>query len=272
MSPVVGRPCTRACVRAGVTRRAANRNAAEAPCRTRRQCKEVGDRASGVWVGPGHRSYAVESAMTCSVHYPPAGGARFTGRTDPLLSWGADYASSANYARRGQLVIMGGELRRPTSSRCTDGDATTAPIPRMPKSPFRLAASRPIRAYRIPGQRSASAAATCPALRSPTYFSSLAHGQAQHEQPPFVPEPAAAYVQSRTTQRPVWLAVTFPRPGLAEGPLPLQRGHVKGAPRPLLSTPDSLNLRLAHGPVRCLCSGPECKIHTQTRTRRRGTW
>ena len=51
----------------------------------------------------------------------------------------------------------------------------------------------------------------------------------------------------------VWPAVTFPQPGLAEGPLPLQRGRVKGAPRPLLSTPGSPNPRLAHGPVRCLC-------------------
>jgi len=32
----------------------------------------------------------------------------------------------------------------------------------------------------------------------------------------------------------VWPAVTFPQPGLAEGPLPLQRGRVKGAPRPPL--------------------------------------
>ena len=51
----------------------------------------------------------------------------------------------------------------------------------------------------------------------------------------------------------VWPAVTFPQPGLAEGPLPLQRGRVKGAPRPFLSTPGSPNPRLAHGPVRCLC-------------------
>ena len=51
----------------------------------------------------------------------------------------------------------------------------------------------------------------------------------------------------------VWPAVTFPQPGLAEGPLPLQRGRVKGAPRPPLSTPGSPNPRLAHGPVRCLC-------------------
>ena len=51
----------------------------------------------------------------------------------------------------------------------------------------------------------------------------------------------------------VWPAVAFPQPGLAEGPLPLQRGRVKGAPRPLLSTPGSPNPRLAHGPVRCLC-------------------
>ena len=51
----------------------------------------------------------------------------------------------------------------------------------------------------------------------------------------------------------VWPAVTFPQPGLAEGPPPLQRGRVKGAPRPLLSTPGSPNPRLAHGPVRCLC-------------------
>ena len=51
----------------------------------------------------------------------------------------------------------------------------------------------------------------------------------------------------------VWPAVTFPQPGLAEGPLPLQRGRVKGAPRPHLSTPGSPNPRLAHGPVRCLC-------------------
>ena len=51
----------------------------------------------------------------------------------------------------------------------------------------------------------------------------------------------------------VWPAVTFPQPGLAEGPLPLQRGRVTGAPRPQLSTPGSPNPRLAHGPVRCLC-------------------
>ena len=81
--------------------------------------------------------------MACSVHGPSAGGARFTGRTDPL-SRGAGYISSGSYARRGQLVTTDGELRRPTSSRCTDGDATTAPVPRVPKSPFRLAASRPI--------------------------------------------------------------------------------------------------------------------------------
>ena len=51
----------------------------------------------------------------------------------------------------------------------------------------------------------------------------------------------------------VWPAVTFPRPGLAEGSIPLQRGRVKGAPQPQLSTPGSRNPRLAHGPVRCLC-------------------
>jgi len=51
----------------------------------------------------------------------------------------------------------------------------------------------------------------------------------------------------------VWPAVTLPQPGLAEGPLPLQRGRVKGAPRPPMSTPGSPNPRLAHGPVRCLC-------------------
>ena len=51
----------------------------------------------------------------------------------------------------------------------------------------------------------------------------------------------------------LWPAVTLPRPGLAEGPLPLQRGRVKGAPRPPMSTPGSPNPRLAHGPVRCLC-------------------
>ena len=79
--------------------------------------------------------------MTFSVHSPSAGGARFIGRTDPL-SRGADYISSASYARRGQLVTTDGELRRPASSRFTDGDATTAPIPRVPKSPFRLALSR----------------------------------------------------------------------------------------------------------------------------------
>ena len=53
-----------------------------------------------LWVAPGHRSSAVESAMTFSVHSPSAGGARFTGRTDPL-SRGGDYISSASYARRG---------------------------------------------------------------------------------------------------------------------------------------------------------------------------
>ena len=51
----------------------------------------------------------------------------------------------------------------------------------------------------------------------------------------------------------VWPAVTFPQPGLAEGPPPLQRGRVKGTPRPQLSTPGSPNPRLAHGLVRCLC-------------------
>ena len=64
----------------------------------------------------------------------------------------------------------------PTSSRCTDGDATTEPIPRVPKSPFRLAASRPIRACRTPGERSAAAAATCLALRPATWFSGLVNG------------------------------------------------------------------------------------------------
>ena len=74
--------------------------AAEAlPRRTRRQCKEVGDRASGWVAGHNNKSSAVESEMTCSVHSPSAGGARFTGRTDPL-SRGADYISSASYARR----------------------------------------------------------------------------------------------------------------------------------------------------------------------------
>ena len=113
--------------------------------------------------GP-HRSYAVESATTCSVHCPSEGGARFTGRTNPL-SRGAGYISSASYARRGQVVTTDGELRRPTSSRRTYGDATTAPIPRVPKSAFRLAASRLIRTCRTPGERSAAAAGTCPALR-----------------------------------------------------------------------------------------------------------
>ena len=65
--------------------------------------------------------------MTCSVHSPSLRRgcplARFTGRTDPL-SRGAGYTSSASYARRGKLVTTNGELRRPTSSRCTDGDAT----------------------------------------------------------------------------------------------------------------------------------------------------
>ena len=41
---------------------------------------------------------------------------------------GGGYISSASYARRGLLVTTDGELHRPTSSRCTDGDATTAPI------------------------------------------------------------------------------------------------------------------------------------------------
>ena len=104
--------------------------------------------------------------MTRSAHCPSAGGARFPGRTDPL-SRGSDYTSSASHARRGQLLTAGGELHRPTSSRCTDGDATTAPIPRVLLSPFRLAASRPIRACRTPGgKRSAAAAATYPALRT----------------------------------------------------------------------------------------------------------
>ena len=31
-----------------------------------------------------------------------------------------------------------------------------------------------------------------------------------------MPEPTVAYVRSRTAQRPLWPAVTFPRPGLAE--------------------------------------------------------
>ena len=43
------------------------------PRRTRRQCKEVGDRASGSLRATGHRSYAVvDSAMVCSVHCPSA--------------------------------------------------------------------------------------------------------------------------------------------------------------------------------------------------------
>ena len=63
----------------------------------------------------------------------------------------------------------------------------------------------------------------------------------------------------------VWPAVTFPRPGLAEGPLPLQRGRVKGAPRPQLSTPGSPNPRLAHGPVRCLCVS--ARVHQVPRLR-----
>ena len=46
--------------------------------------------------------------MTCFVHSPSAGDARFTGRTDPL-SRGADYISSASYARRGQLVTTDGD-------------------------------------------------------------------------------------------------------------------------------------------------------------------
>ena len=71
----------------------------------------------------------------------------------PAFTGGAGYISSASYARRGQLVTTDGELRRPTSSRCTDGDATAAPIPRVPKSPSRLAASRPIRTCRTPGER-----------------------------------------------------------------------------------------------------------------------
>ena len=63
----------------------------------------------------------------------------------------------------------------------------------------------------------------------------------------------------------VWPAVTFPQPGLAEGPLPLQRGRVKGAPRPQLSTPGSPNPRLAHGPVRCLCVS--ARVHQIPRLR-----
>ena len=122
------------------------------------------------------------------------------------------WRSLCGYARcRGTLVTTDGELRRPTSSRCTDGDVTTAPVPRVSKSPFRLAASRPIQACRTPGEKSATAAATCPALRPPTTLFGLAHGQAQHEQPLPVPEPAVAYARSRTAQRPLWPAVTFPR-------------------------------------------------------------
>ena len=60
--------------------------------------------------------------------------------------------------------------------------------------------------------------------------------------------------------------VTFvPRPGRAEGPPPLQRGRVKGAPRPQLSTPVSPNPRLAHGPVRCLCVS--ARVHQVPRLR-----
>ena len=164
-SSSVARAC--ACVRAYAQ---AWRNAR---CRSASPSHEAAVQGSwrpGLWVAPRATGpiYAVESALTCSVcsvHCPSAGGSRrFTGRTDPL-SRGADYISSASYARRGKLVTTDGELRRPTSSRCTDGDATTAPIPRMPKSPFRLAASRPIRTCRTPEERSAAAVATCPALR-----------------------------------------------------------------------------------------------------------
>ena len=55
-----------------------------------------------------YRSSAVESEVTCSVHSPSAGGAHFTERTDPL-SRGADFISSASYARREQLAAKAKE-------------------------------------------------------------------------------------------------------------------------------------------------------------------
>ena len=125
---VVGRPCVRgACVRAGVARRAANA-AGALPRFTRQQFKEVGGRASGsLRATHRHRSYAVESAMACSVHFPSAWGARFTGRTGPL-SWamGGWLYLKRELRRRGKLVTTDGELRRPTSSRFTDGDTPTS--------------------------------------------------------------------------------------------------------------------------------------------------
>ena len=191
--------------------------------------------------------------MTCSVHCPSAGGARFTGRTDPL-SRGAGYISSASYARRGQLVTTDGELRRPTSSRCTDGDA---------RRQNRSLASRSRHSAWLRVGQSGHAELPGRGAPPPQRHARLSGRPRSFPVPPMVrhstSSPPRAGSGSRVGPEPdraegcVWPAVAFPGPGLAEGPLPLQRGRMKGAPRPLLSTLSSQNPRLAHGPVRCLC-------------------
>ena len=131
-----------------------------------------GDSASKLVTGPLGRSGPATGPLPWSRQWPaPSSRPKSLSRGVPAslggrtrFRGGAGYISSASYARREQLVATDGELRRPTFSWCTDGDVTTAPIPRVPKSPFRLAASRPIRTCRIPGERSAAATATCPAL------------------------------------------------------------------------------------------------------------
>ena len=148
-------------------------------------------------------------------------GARFIGRTDPL-SRGADYISSASYARRGQLVITEGELRRPTS---TDGDATTAPVPRVPKSPFRLAASRLIRTCRTPGEGAPPPQRHARLSGRPRSFpvSPMArHSTSGH--------PPCRILQSRRPEQDraegcVWPAVTFPT---NRGPTPPSEGPCEG--------------------------------------------
>ena len=125
----------------------------------RRQFKEVGDRASGsLWAtGPmsyvchGRRGVGNDDLLRplplrrgCPLHWAD-GPAVFTG--------GLTISQARATQRRGQLVTTDGELRRPTSSRCTDEDATTtAPIPRVPKSPFRLAAGLRVPVLRIAQQ------------------------------------------------------------------------------------------------------------------------
>ena len=56
---------------------------------------------------------------------------------------------------------------------------------------------------------------------------------------------------------------------MTSAPPPLQRGRVTGAPRPQLSTPGLPNLRLAHGPVRCLCVSAAILLAGHFRTRMR---